>query len=97
MRWPWSKPRVTPRPRASVWPKRVYFLDGPMQGEVREGAGPGYEVVIPYNPPRAHPVGALTWEFPGFLMSDPPEYPVWRYAWETCYPRAEVAYVRFIA
>jgi len=101
MRWPWSKPRIVGRLRPYEWPKKVYFLDGPLRGEVREGAGPGYEVVILYISMIDVKAGVpsrntLTWEFPGFLMSDPPKCSVWRYAWETAYPRAQVAYVRFV-
>lgn len=102
MRWPWQPRHLKDHRFYSRWPKKVYFLDGPLRGEVREGAGPGYEVVVPYishmDVERAQKsVNSLTWEFPGFLMSDPPQYSRWRYAWETCYPCAKVAYVRFVA
>lgn len=40
-------------------------------------------------------VNTLTWDFPGINYAEPPKYKTWIYEWETCYPRAAVAYVRF--
>lgn len=92
MRWPWSKPRVTPYQSGSVWPKKVYFLDGPCKGMESKEVRCGREVLVPYiGYPRENP----TWAQYGVLREGPGcDY--WRYAWETVYPRAAVAYVRFI-
>lgn len=98
MRWPWSKPRVL-NAEPKRWPKKVYFLDGPMAGKTAQAVAPGYEVVIPFI---GHETGVpirdtLEWEFPGFLMTVQPSYRTWRYAWDTLYHNGLVAYVRFVA
>lgn len=49
MRWPWQRARRTiPRPRSAVWPKKAYFLDGPMAGKTAV-VNPGLFITIPVN------------------------------------------------
>ena len=95
MRWPWTPPRVVNPPSPSVWPKKVYFLDGPMAGKTGD-AGPGHCVTVSYI---THPkMGALWWTpentWPATHLNT---IASWTYEWETVYPRSLVAYVRFAA
>ena len=95
MRWPWKRVRHLKDHRFySRWPKKVYFLDGPLVGQTREGAGPGFEVVVPFiGYPRDNPTFA---DYNVQHANPTTAIQYWRYYWETCYPCAAVAYVRFI-
>lgn len=74
MKWPWAAARVI-NASPKYWPKKVYFLDGPMKGKTAEVKG-GLFISIPVN------------------TNDGMQY--LRYKWETIYPRALVAYARFL-
>ena len=96
MRWPWQRARHFKDHRYySRWPKKVYFLDGPMQGKTGHTTLGGFQVLVPYLPPA--PESRASW-FSGddvLPISSAFQVKLWRYSWETCYPTAEVAYVTF--
>ena len=96
MRWPWQRARHLKDHRFySRWPKKVYFLDGPMAGKTGTSHG-GYFVPVIYMKAPSRPTNFFEGDYE---LSSMPEsvYDHWRYDWETCYPCAEVAYVRFTA
>lgn len=90
MKWPWQRaPRVI-NASPKRWPKKVYFLDGPLKGETHESL-PCSEILLLAN---RGPLESV-WDGLAYLnILRPTPYVEIRYRWDTFYANGNVAFAR---